>query len=73
MILALRSAAAQARMPAEKMTQQELSYFSHMTKHRASVNLYLYYRNKIVINIKNYLQVFLASFMAFGSISRAYS
>uniref|UniRef100_A0A915E8E6 Lysine-specific histone demethylase n=1 Tax=Ditylenchus dipsaci TaxID=166011 RepID=A0A915E8E6_9BILA len=47
--LALRSAAAQSRLPYDRMTERELEAFPNMAKSRASINLLLYYRNKILV------------------------
>lgn len=46
--LALRSAAAQARLSYDRMTAKELELFPEMAKNRTSTTLFLYCRNKIV-------------------------
>lgn len=47
--ISLRNAAAQARLPFEKMTKKELTFFPQMAKNHASITLFLYYRNKILL------------------------
>jgi len=44
--LALRYAAARARLPYDRLSADELNYFADVTKSKPSKNLYLYLRNK---------------------------
>ncbi len=46
---ALRCAAAQARLPFDRMTEEELKAFPSMARTRASTTLFLYLRNKILV------------------------
>ncbi|KAI1711721.1 flavin containing amine oxidoreductase domain-containing protein [Ditylenchus destructor] len=47
--LSLRSAAAQSRLPYDRMTERELETFPRMARNRASTSLFLFYRNKILV------------------------
>uniref|UniRef100_A0A158PBJ7 SWIRM domain-containing protein n=1 Tax=Angiostrongylus cantonensis TaxID=6313 RepID=A0A158PBJ7_ANGCA len=46
--IALRSAASHSRLPFDKLTVQELTYFPDVSDSKASTNLYLFIRNKIL-------------------------
>ncbi|PIO53123.1 hypothetical protein TELCIR_25557, partial [Teladorsagia circumcincta] len=46
--IALRSAASNSRLPYDKLTAQELVCFPDVTDAKASTNLYLFIRNKIL-------------------------
>ncbi|KAL3094890.1 hypothetical protein niasHT_025694 [Heterodera trifolii] len=47
--LSLRSAAAQARLPYDRMTKKELELFPEMSRAQASVALFLYIRNRTLV------------------------
>uniref|UniRef100_A0A914I0B2 Lysine-specific histone demethylase n=1 Tax=Globodera rostochiensis TaxID=31243 RepID=A0A914I0B2_GLORO len=47
--LSLRSAAAQARLPYDRMTKMELELFPDMSRAQASIALFLYIRNRTLV------------------------
>lgn len=54
---ALRAAAANSRMPYDRLTKMEAEYFPQLLKNRWSTSMYLYCRNKIVITHANFVQI----------------